>query len=369
MTDKLFNKEEYAKRWSIHVDQSAINKKSYLERLVKKDMKKEGIKAPSITKIFTDGWSSYKKASDEFDSKFSERVSQLQNKQIDDVAKKFQETGKIHVGKRTLDNETLAGLINDQIDDYVGDAKKLRIETDGLAFYTNRAETLVKNEAHLKEIFKDVANKDTKQLETHLKDILAKEQNPKVKELIQEILERPEDIRKSHINRTFERINTIKEMCGKEGFSMGRYFDALGARNTELDRTITKLKKAKIKNINTATQEEINNAVQQVVENCKFDKKSQPLLNSIMHDTVTFDSDKAKLTKKIHKDITKRYKKFVENTYKGRNQVIKVLVGVFITLPITCNALNWVYPRFMDKFFPELAGAKKATAKRRKEAK
>ena len=34
---------------------------------------------------------------------------------------------------------------------------------------------------------------------------------------------------------------------------------------------------------------------------------------------------------------------------------------MFITVPVTCTALNWVYPRFMDKFFPELAGAKKAS--------
>ena len=82
-------------------------------------------------------------------------------------------------------------------------------------------------------------------------------------------------------------------------------------------------------------------------------------MTSILHDTNTFDSDTEKLTQKIYKDITKLYKKFVENNYKAPNQIIKILIGVCITLPITCNALNWVYPRFMEAVFPGLAGVKK----------
>ena len=37
----------------------------------------------------------------------------------------------------------------------------------------------------------------------------------------------------------------------------------------------------------------------------------------------------------------------------------KIAVGVSVTLPITCTVLNWVYPRFMNIFFPNLAGVKK----------
>jgi|GEM_PF-5295151 len=33
------------------------------------------------------------------------------------------------------------------------------------------------------------------------------------------------------------------------------------------------------------------------------------------------------------------------------------------TLPITCGILNWVYPRFMEKFMPEIANAKKNKSK------
>jgi len=48
----------------------------------------------------------------------------------------------------------------------------------------------------------------------------------------------------------------------------------------------------------------------------------------------------------------------MEHSYKGFSQMTKIGIGVCITLPITCTALNWVYPRFMDIFFPKLAGKK-----------
>ena len=37
-------------------------------------------------------------------------------------------------------------------------------------------------------------------------------------------------------------------------------------------------------------------------------------------------------------------------------------------LPFTCGVLNWSYPRIMEKFFPELTEAKKASVKRKAEA-
>ena len=43
-------------------------------------------------------------------------------------------------------------------------------------------------------------------------------------------------------------------------------------------------------------------------------------------------------------------------------------IGIFATIPITCNILNWVYPKVMKLVFPKLAGAKeKQNAKERGE--
>ena len=68
--------------------------------------------------------------------------------------------------------------------------------------------------------------------------------------------------------------------------------------------------------------------------------------------------------KKIYKDITKGYKNVIEKRYKGFNQISKIAIGLCITLPISCTALNWVYPRFMDLFFPKLSGKKKDDSKK-----
>ena len=368
--DKVFNNEEYSKNLSINVDQSALNSKSYLKTIVKEDLKEKGITKPSIFAGFKEGFSKVKKQRKEFNALVDETVSKKAEAQLQHVTDTFRQTGKIKVGKRNLNNETLAGLINNQIDDYISDATKLKIDNNGLAFYTERAKTLMENEHHIREIFKDIPveeiDKTTdakelqklyKQTDSILKGALAKERDPKVQKLIQEILDKPEDIRASRVARTLHRIDTIKDIC-KEHYNPEDYLNAMSLRNSELDKTITKLKLNKIAEPAKATTATIQDAMKQLIDNCQF-KTSDNLLKSILHDTNTFDSDGEKLTQKIYKDVTKLYKKFVENNYKAPNQIIKILIGVCITLPITCNALNWVYPRFMELVFPKLAGVKK----------
>ena len=309
--DKFFNEEKFSKYLSVHVDQSAINKKSYVERVVKKEMKNEGLKKPSFMQIFSKGYSNYKKEKAEFKDLFKDRVDAFQENQISNVASKFQQTGQIQVGKRVLDNPTVAKLINDQIDDYIDDATKLKIEPKALAFYTDRGETLIKNEAYLKELFKDISKKDAGELDNYLKNLADQEANPKIKKIIEEIIERPDDLRRNHINRTFERIDKIKELCGKEGFSFEKYFSILESRNAELDKTIARLTNTKIENVEAVTQDKIDDVLKEIVNRCHYED-SNTLKRSILHDTSTFRTNKEDLAKKIHKDITKRYKKFVQ---------------------------------------------------------
>ncbi len=368
--DKIFNNAEYSRNLSINVDQSAINNKSYLKTVTKQKLKERGITKPSIFAGFKEGFDTIKNQRKNFDTLLNETVDKKAEEQLQNVADTFRETGRIKVGRRALNNATVADFINKQIDDYIADAVKLKIDNNGLAFYTDRAKTLVANENHLREIFNDIPVKEIdqttnpKELQKYykktdeiLKSALVKEKDPEVQEIIKEILDKPDDIRASRVSRTLQRIDTIKEACNGR-FSGPEYLKAMSLRNSELDRTITRLKLNKIKAPEKATTETITDAMKTLVENCQF-KTSDGLLKSILHDTNTFDSDGEKLAQKIHKDIAKLYKKFVENNYKAPNQIIKILIGVCITLPITCNALNWVYPRFMEIFFPGLAGVKK----------
>jgi len=337
--DNIFNKEQYAKHWDLHIDQSAINNKSYVEKLAKRELKEQ------------------KKTLDskEYKKLFKAKVKEIENSQIEKVANAFRECGRIQVGERFLDNKALSELINLQIDSYIDDAQKLKIDSDGLAKFSERATILVKNEEYLKTILGD-APKDPKQLKKHLTNLLSKETNPEVKTLIQEILDRPEDIQYNRIQRTFSRIKLIKNMCGGD-FSYEKYRDAMIQRNGELDKIITKLKLNKIVDPKTVTDNGIRDTLRKITESCSFDI-SDSSLKSILHDSDTFDFNPERLSKKIHKDITKQYKEMLKNKYKGVNQIIKIIIGVCITLPITCNALNWVYPRVMRVAFPKLAGVK-----------
>lgn len=60
-------------------------------------------------------------------------------------------------------------------------------------------------------------------------------------------------------------------------------------------------------------------------------------------------------------EVAQKYISNIESAVKGSKQLTGLIVSLAI-LPVTCSLLNYVYPKFMDKFFPELA-AKKAKPK------
>lgn len=339
--DSIFNNPKYAKYVSICVDQSAINNKSRIEKLAKAKIKKEN---PSLK-------------GDAYDELLEATKKEIENGQITTVTNKFQKEGKLMVGDRALDNKHLADLVNLQIKDYIEDAGKIKIDNKGLSYYTKRADILIANEARLTEIYKN-APEDKAKASEYIKELVANEKNTDVKMLLEEALQRPVEIQRQRLKRTCDRIRKIKNMCGGE-YSYEKYLKALSERNSMLDSLITELDHSKIAKPEAVTSETINATIEKVINILNFDK-SDKLKNSVLHDTDTFDYNKEKLTNKVYKDITKQYKEFIRNHYKGLNQIIKIAIGVGITLPITCNVLNWVYPRIMDKWFPELAGSKKA---------
>ena len=347
--DSVFNNPKYSSIAGLHNDQQELNTKTYIQANVKKAMKKEGITKPSLIKaLFSKDAREARKA---YSETFDERVKAIQDEQLEKVAQKFQETGKINIGKRHLDLESTANLVNKQIDAYIKDARALQKSPETIGRYLDRAELLINNEADIRRVFGQISeNSVTKDI----KDLLAKEQPAGVKKLLQEILDKPEDLRYNRVERTLQRIDCIKSMCNNN-FSRETYKKALLEKDAVLSSRVVELLAAKI-NPKTADEKAIKNAIDNMIKQCGFSGEDDSIVKAVLCDTDTFGDDVAKLTQKVYKDIAKGYKKLVENSYKGFNQFTKIGVGVFITLPITCTALNWVYPRFMDIFFPSLSG-------------
>lgn len=348
--DKVFNNPKISKYARTNLDQQELNTKTYIQSKVKKAMKKDGETKPSLIKsLFSKEAKAQRKA---YVENFNAKVENIQNEQIDNIARKFQETGKINIGERYLGWRSTSKLVNDQIDSYIQDARALQKTPEKIAKYINRAELLTNNEAGIRNVFGQISEQN---VTGDVQKLLAKESNPDIKTLLQEILNKPEDLRYSRVQRTLQRIDCIKTMCGGN-FTRDKYKNALVERNGILADRIVELTGAKL-DTKTADQKAVKEAIEKIAQQCSFKDVEGSIQRSVLCDTDTFGKDLSKITKKVYKDITKGYKKLVENNYKSWNQFTKIGVGVFITLPITCTALNWVYPRFMDIFFPSLSGA------------
>ena len=378
--DAVYNNPKFASKSRLTIDQQDLNTKTFIEDTIKKEMKNENISKPSLLKsLFSSEAKEQRKA---YKETLASRVKARQAEQVNRLADILEETGKIKIGERHLDFKTTAELVNEQINSYIKDAEKLTKSPERIVFHVERAKDLIENESHIREIFKDIPTmeeikkvKDNEpelkalyqKTEETVKRLLAKEENLKVKTILQEILNKPEDLRASRIDRTLKRIDTIKEMCDTTSKEFPvNYRDALIKRNNVLSKRIVELTAAKISNPQAADETVIQKTIKKVIDTCNF-ANTDNVTQAVLRDTDTFDNNFKKLTKKVYKDITEGYKKLVSNQYKSWNQFTKIGVGVLVTLPITCTALNWVYPRFMEIFFPKLAGVKKANAPENKE--
>ena len=373
--DKVFNDPKYANFARVNLDQSKLNTDTRVKDNIRKEMKAQGRKKPSwVRTLFS------KKAKEErakYVVDFDKAVKARQESQINEIAALFRQTGEIKPGERAVKSEQVAELINAQIDEYIVDAKKLikspeksSKEKGGIPYYLDRADILMgKDRQRIEDVFGRLKAKDSLTIEDIERAIAQNEDRPQVKLLLEEIKAKPDYLRMNRISRTLDRIKNIEAICGEGGYSREVYRLKLLDRNRVLNNIISQLSEVKISNPKAVDSEKIIETIRRIAGVCNFKKCSDNLLDSnlaesILKDTDTFADDEGKLTEKIFKDVSKRYKKLVENHYKSWNQITKIGVGVFITLPITCTALNWVYPRFMEIFFPKLSGVKKQQAQK-----
>ncbi len=338
--DKQFNDPTKSKKVAIDLDQSLVNKKSYLETVIEAEMKAEGTTYAS------------KKA---FKEELARRVAVRSEEQLNGVAEQIRTTGEIDIHGRKLPNQHIAEIANSNIDNYINDVQSHIISPEGLDFYKKRATLLVENEDYLKRVF---GNLPENNLEEYLKTEM-KNAPDDVKVIFEEILGHKKELMESRCSRTLERIERIKDACGEGGFTPEKYLAKMQGDNKLVEDIIEQLEDAKIKDVANSDGNIIKQTLERLKRICTYDEAANKQLHGIFHDTETMQKNAGKISEKIYKDMAKGYKNFVEGGYKGFSQVAKVLTGVFITLPITCTALNWVYPRFMELFFPKLAGVKK----------
>ncbi|MBD5403316.1 hypothetical protein HDR58_11050 [bacterium] len=360
--EKITNDPKYSKSWWVTLDQSALNKRSYLERTIKNKMKNEDVQYDS---------------SKDFKKELARRVDIEEAQQIKAVAQNLKKNGTIMIGDRPVKNQTVAELINEQISSYIDDAKQLQIDEKGLEFYTKRSKELVTNEDYFKQLFKNMPTNDNKALESYIKNAMDSTDNADIKTILKEILDHDESVRASRCQNTITRINTIKHACDGH-YTPEAYLESMKARNADIDNIIKNLEDLYIgtprqikvkqdgkeilktvydvpKDVDAKTVQE---TAENLVNNCHYNH-SNTKLHRVLDRSGTFRSNMTELKDKIYTDIVKGYKKFVDDNYKGFSQMSKVAIGVCITLPITCTLLNWVYPRFMELCFPKISGVKK----------
>ena len=448
--DKVFNDADQSKKQILSADQAVLNTDTYIKGLVKDNLKKAGETKPSFWAALFSKDARVKRSL--YNEKFNNSVKEMQKNQMKELVDHFEKSNEIKINpkyERVLDNETMAEIINKQIDSYKDDAKNLMKSADEITYYAKKAEILITNQEYFKELanklplkeientqfkgivldllpIKDIKNaKDPKVLETvkkeadeiltklidnqikagsknpdriaFLEDLKAnpeklvekceniskevkeskktlykqltdtvkglyeKETNPDIKAELKRILNKPRDIRGNTVSRILQRIDSIQEMCKKEGgYSKENYIDAMLKKNNIFEERIVKLEECRIADPAKADKNLVRETIDKIAETLKFDRSKNPAKAVALQDTNTFGTVKEKLLRKVYEDVANVYKGLVKESYRSINQFSKIAVGAVITLPITCTALNWVYPRFMELFFPKLAGVKKA---------
>jgi hypothetical protein len=124
------------------------------------------------------------------------------------------------------------------------------------------------------------------------------------------------------------------------------------AVNMKADKIIDKL--ACNNRLGTKAQKEVHFYDLSIIKNAKENNPLKDKLKGLKDSEILENLRNAGEITKGQLQTTK--------TVLTRLKAFKNWVGIglsLITLPFACCALNWIYPRFMEKFFPQISNAKK----------
>lgn len=362
--DIIFNNPKYSKFLPTYLDKSALQDDKYIERQEKSKLKNEN---QSLSK-------------EEFKRALEQNVETTKNQQIADVARGLVDSGQIRIregAEGLVDDKSVIESLRNEIKNYASDTNFLRYDslsdedliklfndpnadisevTTGKESYVKRAETLINNKTALQDALVTNLPNDKSNLTEYFKKLADKTSDLDLKKVYQEFVDLADNkAQTSRAARTIERIQKIEEACGGS-FDANKYLNKMKSDDNVL---LGKLRRfAQISKNLEENPAGIKKAIEELAQNCQFDKNDKQL-NTIFHDISTFGDDFAKLKGKISKDIVKGYKNMIKSRYRFIKELVGISLGLFVTVPVTCHALNWVYPRFMDKFFPNLSKTKK----------
>ncbi len=395
------------------LNQASLNDEQYLERKIRKskmpiegleiDGKKAKIYANDIEQLIQDGKISLKnielkddngvlirdeagkiKTRPETVEEAKERIilkekERIITKQKNAIVESLKKDGTIKMGEFNIKDADVARVVNNNIDDYIRAAKDLRIPTEKLKEHAWDGADFIENETELRKILgKDKINAlrkisdgskevDPKALRQYLTEQRKSASSEAVDRIIRKILRNCDSVIESNCTETLNRIDKIHNIMGGKDkpFSMDKYHKYLSEQNEILRSKVKELEALKFTDVTKVTAKDIQETISKLVDACKFEGKTpeeHEKLKLIYKDNGAFLSNRNKLVNKVYNDVVSCYKELVGHRFGLFKQLSKVCVGVFVTLPITCTALNWVYPRFMELFFPNLAGIKKDEA-------
>lgn len=121
---------------------------------------------------------------------------------------------------------------------------------------------------------------------------------------------------------------------------------------------------AEVETMVKATVEKERNALTRIIEeysNIKKDISETTSVKSIKKQLAELKSELNIDYTSLDKDFTKEVVNRLIARTKSHHNWYKQFTGIFVSLamlPFTCTLLNWIYPRFMDIFFPNLSNKK-----------
>ena len=221
---------------------------------------------------------------------------------------------------------------------------KLKKRVDRSEFYRNNYETSKKllDEIETKINSTDDIKEINKFLKNKYKELKKSKANQQLLDIITETKihgSAGKDKMLEKVNKMQRHVEKYKNFTSKEQV-VNAVKESISQRINEHKDSIEFLKKIKQAIAENKTVSQIEEMFKQKIKQSKEANKEFRLSDKIFSKEVA---------NKL-KDLTKKHIEGVKR--------IATLAGALIILPISCELLNWVYPRFMDIAFPKLSSKK-----------